>query len=58
MCVWKLILGFSLVLCNVILIVTSFNIDQLNYAVYGSTEKGSMFGFSVAVHKDRGNRGW
>ncbi|XP_057656467.1 integrin alpha-PS2 isoform X1 [Diorhabda carinulata] len=40
-------------------IVTCFNIDQQNYAVYEPVDNNrSMFGFTVAVHKDRGHRGW
>lgn len=56
MCECKLIIFGAFVLCNVLL-VTPFNIDQFNYAVY-KKDTGSMFGFTVAVHKDRGNRGW
>ncbi|CAH1154080.1 unnamed protein product [Phaedon cochleariae] len=56
MCECKLILCAFLV-SNVIL-VTCFNIDQENFAVYEFNTNGSMFGFTVAVHKDRGNRGW
>ncbi|XP_066258052.1 integrin alpha-PS2 [Euwallacea similis] len=34
-----------------------FNVDAVNYAVYESQEH-SMFGFTVAVHKQGYNRGW
>ncbi|XP_023310590.1 integrin alpha-PS2 isoform X3 [Anoplophora glabripennis] len=56
MCECKLMLFCAVVLYNVIL-VTPFNIDKFNYAAYKS-DGGSMFGFTVAVHKDGGNRGW
>lgn len=57
MCECNLILCAFLVINVIISCVFCFNIDQVNYAVYG-TESRSMFGFTVAVHKDRLNRGW
>ncbi|VEN46695.1 unnamed protein product, partial [Callosobruchus maculatus] len=38
-------------------VVTPFNLDQVNYAVY-QKDTGSMFGFAITVHKDRANEGW
>ncbi|XP_050304300.1 integrin alpha-PS2 isoform X2 [Anthonomus grandis grandis] len=49
------------IVCCVVLLncffANGFNIDAFNYAVLGSEDR-SMFGFSVAVHKQGYNRPW
>lgn len=51
---WKVL--FCVVTLN-IFFADGFNIDAFNYAAYESQEQ-SMFGFTVAVHKQGHNRGW
>lgn len=50
-----------LIVCRVIVLVRAFNLDPVNYAVFEQPRAGqynnSMFGFTVAVHKER-NIGW
>lgn len=57
MCECRLV--FSAILLVNIILVTGFNIDQKNYAVFEPVDNNrSMFGFTVAMHKAAGNRGW
>lgn len=50
-------LWFGVLFCLNILSVHCFNVESFNYAVYESQER-SMFGFTVAIHKQGYNRGW
>lgn len=49
----KLLTVSVVIVSNLILLVTSFNVDTFNYVQHKGPEQ-SMFGFSVATHKEHG----
>lgn len=57
MCQCSKLLLLSACLALNLYFVICFNVDSYNYAIYDGPDSSSMFGFSIAVHRET-NNGW